>query len=184
MLESYYIIDNFKVKNVYLNSNNTNNLEQQIINLSSIKKVTIKILKKNDIINLNGIKLYSLNKKQKNENDSSVVLYTNINSYKILLTGDISKTIEKEIINEYNLENIHILKLAHHGSKTSSDVNFLKRLNPKYSIISVGLNNRFNHPSKETILNLNKLNLNYYETSKYGSITFYLKKGTFKYNYP
>jgi competence protein ComEC len=86
--------------------------------------------------------------------------------------GDAGTIVEENILNEYDLSNITILKLGHHGSNTSSSDRLLNITNPQYSIISVSLNNKYNHPSKDTINKLNKYNLTYYETSKYGTIKF------------
>ena len=62
-----------------------------------------------------------------------------------MFMGDASVTTEKEIINKYNLSNIDVLKVGHHGSKTSSSKEFINEINPEYSIISVGKNNRYGH---------------------------------------
>ena len=53
------------------------------------------------------------------------------------------------LLDKYNLTNIDVLKVGHHGSKTSSSIEFINKINPKYSIISVGKNNRYGHPNKE-----------------------------------
>ena len=68
--------------------------------------------------------------------------------------GDASITTEKEILNKYNLSNIDVLKVGHHGSKTSTGNNFIDEINPKYSIISVGKNNRYGHPNDNVLDNL------------------------------
>ena len=81
-----------------------------------------------------------------NENDNSNVIYVNLNGISLLLMGDAGKEVEKAIIEKYNLKNIDILKVGHHGSKTSSSKQFIESIDPIYSIISVGRNNRYNHP--------------------------------------
>ncbi len=101
------------------------------------------------------------------------MVYTEINQHKILLMGDASIEREKDIIENYNLNNIEILKVGHHGSKTSSSKFFLKAINPKYSIISVGKNNRYGHPNKEVLDNLKESKI--YRTDKDGSIMFEIK---------
>ncbi len=65
--------------------------------------------------------------------------------------GDASITTEKEIMNKYNLQDIDVLNVGHHGSRTSSGKEFINEINPKYSIISVGKNNRQGHPNKEVL---------------------------------
>ena len=76
-------------------------------------------------------------------------------------------------MNKYNLSNIDILKVGHHGSKTSSSKEFINKINPKYSIISVGKNNRYGHPNKETLDNLS--NSKIYRTDLDRSILFKIK---------
>jgi competence protein ComEC len=92
--------------------------------------------------------------------------------------GDAGIEKEKDILNKYNLSNIDILKVGHHGSKTSSSNFFINKINPKYSIISVGKNNRYDHPNKEVLKNLN--NSKIYRTDLDGSIMFKIKNNKLK----
>ena len=179
MREAYYLIDNFKVSNVFINSNQMNAEEKRVYDLCKEKNININVLKQNDYINVGGYSFKSLNSNRKDENDSSIVLYGKINNYSILLPGDISKDVELDILNEYKIRNLHILKLAHHGSRTSSDYNFLKELSPFYSVISSGKDNRFGHPNEETINNLDRLDLEYFNTAYDGSVKFSLDNGTY-----
>ena len=87
--------------------------------------------------------------------------------------ADASVTTKKEILSKYNLSDIDVLKVGHHGSKTSSSKEFINEINPKYSIISVGKNNRYGHPNKEVLDNLKKSNI--YRTDQDGSIMFSIK---------
>ena len=97
--------------------------------------------------------------------------------------GDASIDREKELINKYKLTNIESLKIGHHGSKTSSSEYFVKKVKPKYSVISVGLNNKYNHPSKETINNLSDSTI--YRTDYDGTIEVKINKKKLKIsNYP
>ena len=90
-----------------------------------------------------------------------------------MFMGNASSTTEKEIICTYNLPNIDVLKVGHHGSKTSSSEEFINTINPKYSIISVGKDNKFGHPNKEVLENLKESKI--YRTDKNGSIVFKIK---------
>ncbi len=92
--------------------------------------------------------------------------------------GDAGIDKEKDIIEKYNLSNIDILKVGHHGSKTSSSEYFIDEIKPKYSIISVGKNNRYGHPNKEVLNNLE--NTKIYRTDKNGSIMFKIKNNKLK----
>ena len=84
--------------------------------------------------------------------------------------GDASSTTEIEIMSKYNLPDVDVLKVGHHGSKTSSSEPFIDEINPKYSIISVGKNNRYGHPNDSVLDNLE--NSKIYRTDKDGSIMF------------
>ena len=95
-----------------------------------------------------------------------------------MFMGDASITTEKEILNKYNLQDIDVLKAGHHGSKTSSSKKFIDTINPKYSIISVGKNNRYGHPNKEVLDNLKDTKI--YRTDKDGSIMFKIKNNKLK----
>ena len=92
--------------------------------------------------------------------------------------GDSEKDKEKDILNKYNLSNIDVLKVGHHGSKTSSSENFINEINPKYSIISVGKNNRYGHPNKGVLNNLKESKI--YRTDQNGSIMFKIKNNKLK----
>lgn len=109
-------------------------------------------------------------------NNSSVIVKLIYNQVSVLLTGDAGIEIENYLINyfessEQNLKS-NILKAGHHGSKTSSGINFLEKVKPEYSIISAGLNNKFNHPDQEVIDNLNQINTKILNTANSGSIVF------------
>lgn len=123
--------------------------------------------------------MYFLNTKiYDNENDNSNVIYTELNSYKFLFMGDSEKDKEKDILNKYNLSNIDVLKVGHHGSKTSSSKEFINEINPNYSIISVGKNNRYGHPNKGVLNNLKESKI--YRTDQNGSIMFKIKNNKLK----
>ena len=70
------------------------------------------------------------------------------------------------------------IKVGHHGSKTSSSKEFINDINPKYSVISVGKNNRYGHPNKEVLDNLK--NSKIYRTDQDGSIMFKIKNDKLK----
>ena len=70
---------------------------------------------------------------------------------KFMFMGDAGGEVEEDLIENYNLQDIDVLKVGHHGSKTSSGKKFIDEINPKYSVISVGENNRYGHPNKEVL---------------------------------
>ena len=95
-----------------------------------------------------------------------------------MFMGDAGIDKEKDILDKYNISDIDVLKVGHHGSRTSSSETFINEINPKYSIISVGKNNRYGHPNKE-VLNVFD-NSKIYRTDQDGSIMFKIKNNKFK----
>ena len=172
MGESIDLINNFKVEKVILNCGEFNELEQELIKVLDKKKIPYYSCIKE--LNIDNSKLYFLQTKvYDNENDNSNVIYTDLNGYKFLFMGDAGVEKEKDILNKYNLSNIDVLKVGHHGSKTSSSKNFINEINPKYSVISVGKNNRYGHPNKEVLDTLEDSKI--YRTDQDGSIMFKIK---------
>ena len=88
--------------------------------------------------------------------------------------GDATTISERYIIENYELSNIDFLKVGHHGSNTSTSKSFYNTIRPKYSLISVGKNNRYGHPNKEVLENLKDSKI--YRTDQDGSIMFKIKK--------
>lgn len=160
------IIKKLNVKKVVLNNGSTNSLEKKIIN-TNVKITNNYNLKYFNVINLN-------NGFYDNENDASLVNYITFLKYKFLFMGDAPKNVEEKIIEKYNLYNIDVLKVGHHGSKTSSSKYFIDKIIPKYSVISVGRNNRYGHPHEEVLSNL--INTKILRTDNDGTITFKINK--------
>ena len=172
MGEAINLVNNFKVEKVILNCGPYNDLESELIKVLDKKKIKYYSCIKE--LNINNNKLYFLHtKKYDNENDNSNVIYTELNGYKFIFMGDASSTTEKEIMSIYNLPDIDVLKVGHHGSKTSSGKDFINEINPKYSIISVGKNNRYGHPNKEVLETLSESKI--YRTDQDGSIMIKIK---------
>ena len=171
--EAENVINNIKVERVIFNIGDYNYLEKDLIKLLEKKK--IKYYKNIEELNWNKTNIYFLNTNDySNENDNSNVIYLELNNYKILLMGDAGVVKEKDIMNEFNLDEIDIFKAGHHGSNTSSSKEFINYINPKYTIISVGENNKYGHPNKEVLDNLN--NSLICRTDKLGSLKFDLNK--------
>ena len=130
-------------------------------------------------LNIDDNKIYFLNNKiYDNENDNSSVIYTELSNHKFLFMGDAGIEVEEDLIKKYNLQDIDVLKVGHHGSRTSSSKNFISEIDPKYSIISVGKNNRYGHPNKEVLYNLQDSKI--YRTDQDGSVMFKIKNDGLK----
>ena len=172
MGEAINLINNIKVEKVILNNDEYNDLELSLI--KQLDKKHIPYYKEVSKLNIGENKLYFLNDKiHDDENDNSIVAYLQLKDVKILLMGDAGLKVEEEILKKYNVKDVDVLKVGHHGSKTSSGKTFINNVNPKYGIISVGKNNRYGHPNKGVLDNLK--NSTIYRTDIDGSIIFKIK---------
>ena len=107
-------------------------------------------------------------KDSKNLNNSSIILKLTYGNVSFLFTGDTESDVEKTLLNK-DIES-DVLKVAHHGSNTSSSNDFLKKVNPKYAIISVGTGNSYGHPKSVILDRLEKLGTKIYRTDELGTI--------------
>ena len=177
MGEAISLVENFRVEKVIFNCGSYNELEKNLIKVLDKKKIKYYSCIKE--LNIDKNKLYFLQTKEyDNENDFSNVIYTKLDGYKFMFMGDASSTTEEEILEKYNLQDIDVLKVGHHGSKTSSSKKFIDEIEPKYSIISVGKNNRYGHPNNEVLNNIKDSKI--YRTDLDGSIMFKIKNDKFK----
>ena len=177
MGNSFDIINNFPVERVIFNCGNYSELEKKLIMQLDNKNIRYyscikELFIGNSKLSFLGTNLYN------SENDNSNIIYTRINNYQFLFMGDAGSITEKEILNQYFLHDIDVLKVGHHGSKTSSSIDFVNSINPKYSIISVGKNNSYHHPNKEVLNNLTKSKI--YRTDYDGSIIIKVKSNGLK----
>ena len=174
--EAQNIVNKLTVKNVIFNNDTYNALELELIDVLNDKN--IKYYQNVKTLNITNNTIYFLNDNlYDNENNNSNILYFSIYGNKFLFMGDAGVKAEEDLMNKYNLENITVLKVGHHGSNTSSSKNFIDYINPLISIISVGRNNRYNHPNTEVLDNLS--NRIIYRTDINGTIKFSIKKNKF-----
>ena len=176
MGETINLINNFKVSNVIFNCGNYNSLEKELILALNNKKINyVSCIKK---LKINKTSFQFLNTREyNNENDDSNVIYFEY-YYKFLLMGDAGTKKEKDIIEKYNLNNIDFIKIGHHGSNTSSSKEFINEINPKYSLISVGKNNKYGHPNQSVLDTLK--NSKIYRTDEDGSIEIKVNKNKYR----
>lgn len=168
--EAEVLVNNFKVKHIITNEGASHTAS---FNRFSKKK---QVVKENDqlVCGKYLFQILSPDHIDKKENNNSLVIASIIEGTKILWMADAEKSVEKRLIREYNLSNWDILKVGHHGSDTSSSQEFIHKVNPKISIISVGKNNRYHHPSQQVVKRL-KHHRPYF-TSHDGSIKITLHK--------
>ena len=176
-----YLIEQINVKNIIIgNQYEQNDNYRKFLNLIKKNKNNIIIAKMEEKILIEenvyiDILWPSLNNSiyENSINNNSIVCKLSYKNFSVLFTGDIEEVAEKELIHEIGDLNIlksTVLKVAHHGSKTSSTKEFLNAVNAKYALIGVGKNNKFGHPSDTTIENLNKTNTKIFRTDEMGEI--------------
>lgn len=170
------IINKFQVKTFI--APNLNSSDIDFINMVTAlksKNLKINVIEDNTIINLSNNSsltfLWSGNITSDNINNNSLVVKYINEDLSFLFTGDIEKEVETQLqsINGTLLDS-DILKVAHHGSNSSSTSNFLSAVSPNISIITCGLGNNYGHPHKNTLTNLTTINSSIYRTDINGNI--------------
>lgn len=167
------IIKNFTIDNIYIpDAMTTTKTFEDLLDAIDEKNLTYKVPKINSTFFLGNatLKVIYTGTDTSDLNNTSIVLKLTYHNISFLLTGDATSETEKKILNKDITSTV--LKVGHHGSKYSSSPNFLKKVNPKYAIISVGKNNIYNHPATTTINKLEKLNTQIYRTDQDGTILF------------
>ncbi len=157
------LIEKIKIDDVILNQGEYNDLEKELIKVLNQKKIPYEkggnIIKNIQFLNT---KIYD------NENDNSNVIYYNDHQLEFLFMGDAGEEKEKDILQKYSIKEIEFLKVGHHGSNTSTSKEWIETIQPQYSIISVGKNNNYGHPTEEVLNRLS--NSQIYRTDESGSI--------------
>lgn len=165
------IINNFNIKKLYLpDITTTTKTFEDVLDAIERHNLSITIPKIGEKFKLGeaDLNIIYTGTNTSDLNSTSIIIKMIFGNYSYLFTGDTTSEIEKLILKE-NID-VDVLKVAHHGSKYSSSLEFLKKATPSYAIISVGKNNSYNHPSSETINNLKKYTNNIYLTSELGTI--------------
>ncbi len=161
------VINNFKIKNVLMPKKTTTTKTYEDV-LKAIKNANLKIKtpKVGDIfyVGMAKCEVMGIENDAENLNENSIIIELTYGKKKFLFTGD------AEVANEKlrSWDDIDVLKVAHHGSRTSSSEEFLEQVKPEYVIISCGRDNDYGHPHKEVMDRLKGSEV--YQTSKDGTI--------------
>ena len=177
------ILNQFKVNKIIIGEQGKpNNLYLDILKISKDKQIQIITMKKNDIIKIDGIEFNTMypsySFKNDNLNNNSLVIRADIFDTRILFTGDMEMEEELLLLEKVKSKDldIDILKVGHHGSKTSSTEDFLKTTSPSISIISCGIKNKFGHPNNEVLERLSFFNSRVIRTDLSGEIMLKIYK--------
>lgn len=171
------VIKKFNVNSIYMPEQSTNSESyQNLINSCTDKNLAIQYLYKDDVLNIdNNINIYVLSPSyiQEESNLNSIVFKLTFNNNSFLFMGDAEEENEKEILRSFELNNINFIKIGHHGSNSSSSLEFIKKINPDIAAISCGYKNQYGHPHKAVIDNLKQSHVSIYRTDRIGDIVFY-----------
>ncbi|WP_233641411.1 DNA internalization-related competence protein ComEC/Rec2 [Staphylococcus haemolyticus] len=170
-----YIAQHIRIKKLYINLYSYSEIELiKIKRLCKINNIELVDATTIQFIQLNNSKISFLHGDIPNSNDKnehSIILLIQYQRYKMLLMGDATKNNESKLMKLYQLPKIDILKVGHHGSKTSSSESFINLTKPTISIISSGKNNKYHLPNQETLQTLRSTNSSILNTQDVGEIT-------------
>ena len=178
------LVNGFVVERVLFNNYSFNSSEEKIIKLLENKEIDYLSVKDNDVINVGNFKFLVGIREYDNENDNSIVLMVERYDFKMLLMGDASVKTERDLIKSNFIKKVDIVKIGHHGSKTSTSEEFLEVAKPSLALISAGRNNLFNHPSNEVVERLGYKNILIHSTKEDGAFWIKFNKKVSIFNYP
>lgn len=187
-----FLLKNMKVKNVIISEQyKTTSIYEQFKQICKKQNIQIIYVRSGDEIRIKDLAFKILHPKSKENqisenplNNNAIVCMVKYKNRRILFTGDIEKVAENEMVKEYtNGLKADILKVGHHGSKTSTTKEFLDLINPSVALIGVGQNNKFGHPNEDVIKRLEEKNIQIYRTDEMGEISVIIdKNGKIKIN--
>ena len=156
--------------------------DDSLLELAKLAKrygTEVKIMRQGNVLEEGKLSVGCLFPENANDytgNEGSLVLEVQYEDFKMLLTGDIEGEGEKKLESIVSGTHYNILKVAHHGSNFSTTDSFLKHIQADVALISVGKNNSYGHPGKETLARLNENVSKIYTTMESGAITVRVKK--------
>ena len=120
---------------------------------------------------LGPVKVIKDQKGNSDFNNNSIVGRLSYGNFSMMFTGDAEKEEEASILADRGTLKSDVLKVGHHGSRTSTSPDFLRAVSPKEAFISCGLNNDYGHPHKTTVAKLEKAKVHIYRTDRDGTLT-------------
>ena len=159
------VIKNFEIGKIYMPKQQANTKTfEDVLDAVKAKKLKISAPSVGEKFKVGSAEceIMSCKSNVENLNDCSIVIQMNCDGVKYLFTGDM----ESDVENSRNWNQIDILKVGHHGSKTSSSKNFLEQTKPKVALISCGEGNDYGHPHDAAVKRLEKIGAKIYRTDK------------------
>ncbi|PFR22110.1 DNA internalization-related competence protein ComEC/Rec2 [Bacillus cereus] len=178
------LLSNINVKEVVFGRKQQDAVLETVIKKQALEKeVKIREVGEGESWSVNEAEFFVLAPagKERSENNASIVIWAKLGGITWLFTGDLEEEGEKVLVATYPDLRADVLKVAHHGSNTSSIVSFLSAVQPNVAIISAGERNRYGHPHKEVIERFEKMGIEIWRTDKQGAISYIFKgeHGTF-----
>jgi competence protein ComEC len=170
------VLENFQVRELWLGRDIEIAAYRNLLDVARRRGTHVRHMKQGDSFNranVAGTVLWPDDARESRsaKNDDSLVMRLTDGSQSMLLAGDIERPAERKILAEDQPVRVNFLKIAHHGSKTSTSDAFLEAVHPVFAAISVGRDNSFGHPSPETIERLEAAGVQVYRTDRDGAIT-------------
>ena len=164
------VVNDIPVKNVYVSNGDSDSKTYSDFIYAMANKglsPSVPLLNSEFKLGSGKFKVISAANEKDPNNNSLVLEYVNGND-KVLLMGDAEEKIEREL----DVSDVDLLKVGHHGSRSSSSSSFIDKINPKYAVILVGANNKYGHPHKETMDTLASKNIEIHRSDECGHIVF------------
>ena len=182
------VLEGLKVKNVIISKQREKSQQySEFMRIIKKKKINVIVVERGNRVKIEDGIYFDILWPQKEQikdnilNNNSIVAKLHYNEFSMLFTGDIEQEAEKILIqNNTNLK-VDVLKVAHHGSNTSSMKEFVKTVKPRVALIGVGKNNNFGHPDSEVLNRFKQINTKIFRTDENGEINIVVdKKGRIK----
>ena len=179
------MLSNITVKEVVFGRKEQDAELEKIVKKQALEKeVKIREVREGESWSINGAEFFVLapTGKESSENNASIVMLAKLGGLTWLFTGDLEEEGEKFLVATYPELRADVLKVAHHGSNTSSTTTFLSVVQPNIAVISAGERNRYGHPHKDVIERFEKRGIEIWRTDKQGAISYVFKgeNGTFR----
>ncbi|MCM3382734.1 DNA internalization-related competence protein ComEC/Rec2 [Bacillus subtilis] len=158
--------------------------DEKVLQTAREEGVTIEEVKRGDVLQIKDLQFHVLSPETPDpasKNNSSLVLWMETGVLSWILTGDLEKEGEQEVMDVFPNIKADVLKVGHHGSKGSTGEEFIQQLQPKTAIISAGKNNRYHHPHQKVLQLLQRHSIRVLRTDQNGTIQYRYKNrvGTF-----